>query len=334
MASEALAVFDEILRQDPDSVAAAVGEAISRWPAGTTARLRTLASTNPESGLARLHLGFALFWERRDAAALRAWREVGALEPDTPWALRAENLLHPDMPRGRPIFVPSQELPESLLAQPLAVQLWELEARARDEGSSQDWIAYGVTLQRAGRSISARDAFEQAALVAPDDPQARTAAAIGRFEKDDPAAAFAILGPLSAQFPDAPVVTYYLALLLLWIGELANARTQLEEAQAATAGAFLRRAGPAPPRRARPRDSGQRVASPEPADRVFPKPARLLLPFFVTGTAGARFLRRVGGRDAGTPGGGEVVRAPGRELAARARPACRPADAGRDRGCA
>ena len=149
MASEALAVFDEILRQDPDSVAAAVGEAISRWPAGTTARLRTLASTNPESGLARLHLGFALFWERRDAAALRAWREVGALEPDTPWALRAENLLHPDMPRGRPIFVPSQELPESLLAQPLAVQLRELEARARDERSSQDWIAYGVTLQRA-----------------------------------------------------------------------------------------------------------------------------------------------------------------------------------------
>ncbi len=238
MVSSALAVFDEILQQDPDSVGAAVGEAIARWPAGTTARLRTLASTNPESGLARLHLGFALFWERRDDAALRAWREVLVLEPDEPWALRAENLLHPDMPRGRPIFVPSKELPEALLGQPLEVQLRELESRARADGRAQDWIAYGVALQRAGRPVSAREAFERAAAVSPDDPEARTAVAIGHFEKDDPAAAFSLLGPLTAEFPGEPVVKYHLGLALLWIGGVADARTQLEEARASRGAGF------------------------------------------------------------------------------------------------
>ena len=238
MAAEALAVFDEILQRDPNSVAAAVGEAIARWPAGTTARLRTLASANPESGLVQLHLGFALFWERRDTSAVRAWRKAYELEPDTSWALRAENLLHPTMARGRPIFVPGRELPEELLGQPLAAQLAQLEGRAHSNGRAQDWVAFGVALQRAGRPVSARGAFEQAAAISPDDPEARVAAAIGRFEKDDPAAAFSLLGPLAAEFPGEPVTRYHLALMLLWIGELAEARTQLEEARGAERGGF------------------------------------------------------------------------------------------------
>ena len=227
---EARRQFSDILHRDPASVPAAVGEAVARWPAGTTARLRTLAASNPEDGLVRLHLGFALFWEERDNQALRTWQEVVVLEPDTPSALRAENLLHSDMPRGRPIFVPAEELPVELLDQPLQTQLAALEDQAGTSGTARSWISLGVALQRAGRAVSAAEAFERAAELDFTSAEARTAAALGSFTKEDPSVAFALLGPLGQEFPDDPVVSYHLGLALLWLGQRAEARRQLNDA--------------------------------------------------------------------------------------------------------
>src|SRR4249919_172007 len=58
--ADAAARFEEILAENPDSVEAAVGAAVSAWPDGTEQRLEQLVAENPASGVARLHLGLAL----------------------------------------------------------------------------------------------------------------------------------------------------------------------------------------------------------------------------------------------------------------------------------
>ena len=161
---------------------------------------------------------------------MNAWSDALDAEPDSPAAIRAENLLFPDTPRGRPIVVPSGELPQELRGKPLGEQLAALEAAARSATSAASAIAYGVALQRAGRAVSARAQFELAAEREPDNPEARTAAAVGLFKKGDPTPAFAALGQLSADFPDASVVRYHLALMLIWIADPDEARTQLTKA--------------------------------------------------------------------------------------------------------
>ena len=229
-AEDALLAFEEILAKEPESIEAAVGSAIARWPAGTTARLRTLALSNEQSALVHLHHGFALFWEGREQGAVTAWQEAILVEPDSPAALRAENLLFPETPRGRPIFVPSVELDADLRGRPLSEQLAALEASYRDTPSARSAIAYGVALQRAGRASSARDRFADAARLEPDNAEARTAAAVGLYDKADPTPAFAALGQLTTTFPDAAVVRYHLALALIWFGDVAEARNQLVKA--------------------------------------------------------------------------------------------------------
>jgi hypothetical protein len=63
--------------------------------------------------------------------------------------------------------------------------------------------------------------------MAPNDVDARVAAAVGRYDKDHPERAFSQLGPLTARFPDAQTVRFHLGLLSLWIGAFAEARRQL-----------------------------------------------------------------------------------------------------------
>ena len=54
------------------------------------------------------------------------------------------------------------------------------------------------------------------------------AAAVGLFDKARPAQAFSRLGPLSRDFPKAATVRFHLGLLLLWSGQVKEARRQLE----------------------------------------------------------------------------------------------------------
>ncbi|MDX6493174.1 MAG: Tetratricopeptide repeat, partial [Gaiellaceae bacterium] len=93
-------------------------------------------------------------------------------------------------------------------------------------------LLYGVALQRVERPVSAERQFAAAAALAPGNPEAQVAAAVGRFDKDDPSAAFSRLGPLSKRFPRAPTVRFHLGLLLLWLNDLPDARKQLRLARA------------------------------------------------------------------------------------------------------
>ena len=216
----ALAVFRQF-----DSLEAKVGAAIASWPDGSSDRLAQLAALYPRSAVVQLHLGLARFWEGR-ADAEDAWRQAADVEPDTPYAVLADGLLHPDFARGLPQFVPSFPAPAAVIRLPPAQQLPALEGLARD-GTTRERLLYGVGLQRAGQPVSARRVFDEAAKLAPADPEALVASAVGRFDKSNPSLAFSRLGPLSRRFPRAATVRFHLGLLLLWSGEVKEARRQL-----------------------------------------------------------------------------------------------------------
>ena len=123
--------------------------------------------------------------------------------------------------------MPSTEVPADIRKLAAPAQLALLERRART-GTVADRLFYGVALQRLGKQRSAERVYAAAAKAAPKDPEARVAAAVGLFDKARPAQAFSRLGPLSREFPKAATVRFHLGLLLLWSGQVKEARRQLE----------------------------------------------------------------------------------------------------------
>lgn len=230
-AQEARTQFAAILRDRPDSVEAAVGAAIAAWPDGTIERLRQLETSHPESALVPLHLGLALYAEGQEDEATAEWEKAAKVEPDSQSAVRAGDLLHPEMAPGLPSFFTTLRPPEGLTGKSPQEQLDALEQAARS-GGADEWILYGTALQRVGKPLSARAAFDRALDLAPDSLDAKVAAAVGRFDKDDPSAAFSRLGPLARENPDSAVVRFHLGVLLLWIRDVQDARAQLEKAAA------------------------------------------------------------------------------------------------------
>jgi len=209
-----------------DSLEARVGEALTTWPDGTLARLTQLAGLHPNSAAVQLNLGIARYWAG-EAGAEDAWKSAAELEPDTAYAVTAGNLLHRDFARNLPIFVPTSDVSPVVAALPAPAQLAALERRAK-QGSLTDQLYYGVALQRLGRQLSAEQAYARAARLHPDDPEARVAAAVALFDKARPVRAFSRLGPLTRTFPKAATVRFHLGLLLLWSGQVKEARRQLQ----------------------------------------------------------------------------------------------------------
>ena len=220
-----------------DSLEARIGESFSRWPDGTVARLTQLSGLHPKSAAVQLNLGLAQFWAG-EGGSKEAWQSAADLEPDTTYAVTAGNLLHPDFARNLPVFVPVGEAPAAVRRLAPPAQFAALERRART-GTVADRLFYGVALQRLGRQRSAERVYAEAARLAPNDPEARVAAAVGLFDKAQPARAFSRLGPLSRSFPKAATVRFHLGLLLLWSGQVKEARRQLRLVQTVEPGSRL-----------------------------------------------------------------------------------------------
>lgn len=221
------------------SLEARVGASFAEWPDGTVDRLVQLAGLHPQSALVQLNLGTALYWARRPGAE-DAWRAAVESEPDTPYAVAAGNLLHPDFARNLPQFVPGFPVPSEIDQLPAPRQVIELERRAAT-GGVRAKLLYGVLLQRLGRPVSARRVFAEAARLAPGDAEAQVAAAVGRFDKARPADAFSRLGPLTRRFPRSASVRFHLGLLLLWSGQVTEAKRQLGLARTVEPGSVLAR---------------------------------------------------------------------------------------------
>jgi tetratricopeptide (TPR) repeat protein len=207
-----------------DSLEAKVGAALTSWPDGSLDRLEQLAKLYPEVAVVQLHLGLARLWANQ-GDPVAAWRAALEAEPDTPYAIVAGNLLHPDLPRGLPAFIPAYGATRAITTLPPARQLEALRLGAL-RGGVREQLLYGVGLQRVGRPVSAAQVFERAARRHPNDVEAQVAAAVGRFDKDAPERAFGLLGPLSGTYPDEPTVRFHLGVLLLWTGRLQAAQRQ------------------------------------------------------------------------------------------------------------
>jgi tetratricopeptide (TPR) repeat protein len=212
-----------------DSLEARIGTAFSTWPDGTLVALTQLSGLHPKSAAVQLNLGIARYWAG-EGGAEDAWKSAASLEPDTQYALTAGNLLYPKFARYMPIFVPTETVPASVGKLPAPAQLAALERRARS-GSTADKLLYGVALQRLGKQRSAERVYAAAARRAPKDPEARVATAVGLFDKARPVQAFSRLGPLTRAFPQSATVRFHLGLLLLWSGQVKEARRQLELVQ-------------------------------------------------------------------------------------------------------
>jgi tetratricopeptide (TPR) repeat protein len=218
-----------------DSPAAQIGAAFSAWPGSSLATLQRLEQEHPQDSLVLLHLGYANLWAGDTEQATAAWRRATSAQPDTMSAQRADDALHPGFPPGEPLFVPSFAPPARLarLSPPRQFELLAKDAAKQDAHAK---LLYGVALQRLGRRISARRQYDAAARLEPGDPETQVAAAVGRFDKSKPSAAFSRLGPLTKRYPHAATVRFHLGLMLLWLaraqpGALAEGKRQLRLAR-------------------------------------------------------------------------------------------------------
>jgi tetratricopeptide (TPR) repeat protein len=223
---QAADAFARVAETAPGSIEAAVGAAVAAWPDATVTELRRIVAEHPDSAVARLHLGLALAASGETEPARAEWRAAVETEPDTPSAVRADSLLHPDAAPGLPFFLSRAEVPARIVRLSPPEQLGALERRA-ENGGAEEHLALGALLQRLGRPVSAREAFDRAAELAPDSIQAQVASAVGRFSKDDPSQAFSRLGPLAEANPREAVIRFHLGLMLLWIRALDEAERQL-----------------------------------------------------------------------------------------------------------
>jgi tetratricopeptide (TPR) repeat protein len=213
------------------SLEAEVGRDLAGWPA-RFGDLVALARANPRASVVLLHYGLALFWRGDGTAATAAWRAARRSQPDTPYAVRAGDLLYPNFPRGLPTFVPSFPAPAGLGRLSPPQQLARLRREART-GAVRGRLLYGVALQRLGRQLSALREYQAAARTDPADPEPRAAVAVARFDKADPALAFTSLGLLARRFPASQSVRFHLGLGLLWLGSVGEAKRQLRQARSA-----------------------------------------------------------------------------------------------------
>jgi tetratricopeptide (TPR) repeat protein len=227
--ARAARLYDQGRRRDArplfaryDSLQARVGHALTFYPGDAAARLDRLREQHPRSALVRLNLGLVRLWEGQRQAALAEWRAARRVEPDSLAAVRAGDLLFPQFARGLPTFIPSFD--------PGSASRLSLDELARLPGV-RGKLLDGIALQRAGRPLSARRAFDAAVALEPQNVEALVAAAVARFAKPDPSPAFARLGPLARRFPRAATVRFHLGLLLLWMGSVDEAKTQLERAR-------------------------------------------------------------------------------------------------------
>ena len=226
-ATQAAAIFARY-----HSLEAQLGSAFADWSQNGLATVQRIAAAHPASSVALLHLGIADYWAGQNADAVAAWEKAAKIGADSPYGVKAEDLLHPTLKiPGLPYLVLDFGAPPAIGKLPAAKQLAAL-ARAAAKPDARAKLLYGSALWGLERPLSAEQQFAAAAKLAPHDPVARTASAVGLFTKANPVKAFSRLGPLTGVFPRAAVVRFHLGLLLLWSGERQKAIDQLRLAAA------------------------------------------------------------------------------------------------------
>jgi tetratricopeptide (TPR) repeat protein len=169
-----------------------------------------------EEGLVLLFAG-----RQKDAAAkLRAARNAA---PDSSYALRADNALHPQMRIGYPLWVPTHSLPEGSTAALAA-------AARRQPDSVTAQLALAAALQQQGRRTLALAAARKALQADPRSVDAQVASVVLAFSKDRPQQAFGGLGNLIKAEPEEASPVFHLGLLLIWLEQRKQAIEEFRKA--------------------------------------------------------------------------------------------------------
>jgi tetratricopeptide (TPR) repeat protein len=213
-------------------VALAVAGYDPKEPDATIARLRLLAPTQP---FAAYELGVVQLWAGRIALATAALKAVRDAAPESFYGVKADDLLHPTMQAGYPLFVPAESPPAGATTATLAAA-----ARANPEDAVAQ-LQYGASLQAEGRRTEATAAYRQAIKADPSRVEAQVALAVGGFQKDDPAKAFGIIGPLARDHTGDPSPRFHLGMMLLWIGQPEQAKAQFQQVAKEAPGTRLAR---------------------------------------------------------------------------------------------
>ncbi len=79
------------------SLEAQLGAAFAAWKQDGLATVQQLAAAHPGSSVALLHLGIADYWAGQNADAVAAWDKAAKVGADSPYGVKAEDLLHPTL---------------------------------------------------------------------------------------------------------------------------------------------------------------------------------------------------------------------------------------------
>jgi hypothetical protein len=206
---------------------AQVGEAFAHWPGSTVSRLEQLQAEHRQSALLALHLGLALYWLRHTDEALAQWRRA-ARQPDTPYAVRAGDFLHPRTRRACRASCPRSSRRSASAAMPAPQQVAALRADAATAAPTRRSSTAPPCSSSAGPL--GRAAVRGRRRLAPDDPTRASQRPSGRFDKASPRVAFGRLGPLTRVFPHAQTVRFHLGCSCSGRRRSQEARRQLTQA--------------------------------------------------------------------------------------------------------
>ena len=197
-------------RLPPGDLRISVGRLVNAYAsAGAAATLRGLQRLDQSQPVVRLHEGLVELWAGDCTAAERTLQRVRTDDLYGYYGTVADNTLHTDQRPGLPIYIPPDGTPHGSLEQ--------LAARVRthpDDGPA--WLGLAYVEEAAGNRRAALAAAKQARAVDPTAVSPRVAVAVIGYDKADPTASFAVLGPLTAQASDPTEVLFHLGLLLYW----------------------------------------------------------------------------------------------------------------------
>jgi tetratricopeptide (TPR) repeat protein len=201
-------------------------------PDAAISRLELLA---PSSPFARYELGVVQLWAGRLPQATAALKAVRDAAPESFYGVKADDLLHPTMQPGYPLFVPADDPPDGATQESLKAAA----DKAPNDAKAQ--LQYGSALQGAGLRQEALKVYAQALKADPTSIEAQVALVLAAFKKDDPAKAFGTVGPLVRDHAGDPSPRFHLAMMLLWIGQPEKARAEFRQVASEAPGTRLAR---------------------------------------------------------------------------------------------
>jgi len=190
---------------------------------GGDVTLATLRALPRDQAVVSLHLGLAEIWAGQRSAGVSDLKRTRVLDPYGFYGSLADDTLHTDQRPGYPLYIEPAGLPPGDAQQLRALA-------ARQPARSDVWLALAYQLQQTDHVEALADA-RKALELDPTGVSPRVAVAVLAYSKDDPSAAFSVLGPLAQQASDTTEIRFHLGELLYWLKQDTDAEAQWRQVE-------------------------------------------------------------------------------------------------------